>query len=224
MGVRVERIVDLSIIVDDDTQVFPGDPSPHLAPATTIEGLGANVLDIRLGSHTGTHVDAPYHFIAEGPVLEDVDLGRFIGPGVIVDVTGHRPRQPVTIEDLAPYQDRLGPGVVVTLHTGWSDRYLGTGDYLDHPYLDPAAARHLLSRGVRTVAIDALNIDQTSVDGHSSFPTHMVFLGAGGVLVENLTNLSGVDFDDPLVSFLPVRLGANADGAPCRAVALRLGR
>jgi kynurenine formamidase len=219
---RVDRIVDLSIVVDESTQVYPGDPRPHVSVATTIEADGFNLLELRIGSQTGTHVDAPYHFVAEGPALEEVDLSRFAGPGVIVDVSGHQPRQPVTRDDLAPYQDRLGPGVVVALRTGWSDRFLGTDRYYDHPYLDPDTAGLLLDRGVRTVAIDALNVDQTVLEGKASFPSHMAFLGAGGVFSENLTNLGAVDFDDPLLCLLPIRLGGRADGAPCRAVALKL--
>jgi kynurenine formamidase len=219
---RVERIVDLSIVVDDDTQVYPGDPRPHLSVATTIEAQGFNVLELGLGSHSGTHVDAPYHFIVEGPVLEDTDLGRFAGPGVIVDVTGHGQRQPITVEDLAPYEDRLGPEAVVALRTGWSDRFLGTDRYYDHPYLDPAACGRLLDVGVRTVAIDAMNLDETVLEGEATFPCHVAFLGAGGVFSENLTNLGAVDFDDPLLCLFPIRLGGNADGAPCRAVALKL--
>jgi kynurenine formamidase len=219
---RVERIVDLSIVVDDDTQVYPGDPRPHLAVATTIEAEGFNLLDLRLGSQTGTHVDAPYHFIAEGPVLEDTDLGRFAGPGVIVDVTGHGPRRPITRDDIAPYAARLGAGVVIALRTGWSDRFLGTDRYYDHPYLEPAAAQWLLDLGIRTVAIDAMNVDETVVEGRAAFPSHMVFLGAGGVFSENLTNLGAVDFNDPLLCLFPIRLGGQGDGAPCRAVAVKL--
>jgi kynurenine formamidase len=222
MGVRVERIVDLSIVLDEDTQVYPGDPRPNLSVATTIEGQGFNLLELRLGSQSGTHVDAPYHFIARGPVLEDTDLGLFAGPGVIVDVTGHAPRQPITRQDLAPHEDRLAPGVVVALHTGWSDRFLGTDRYHDHPYLDPQACDQLLELGVRTVVIDAMNVDETVRGGTASFPCHMAFLGAGGVFAENLTNICAVDFDNPLLCLFPIRLGGDADGAPCRAVALSL--
>jgi kynurenine formamidase len=223
VAVGVRRIVDLSIVVDRDTQVYPGDPAPELTVATTLEAEGYNLLTLRLGSQTGTHVDAPYHFIADGPVLEECDLGLFAGPGVIVDVRGHGPGRPITVDDLAPYRDRLGPGVIVLLHTGWSDLHLGTERYHDHPYLDPAACRGLLEAGVRTVGIDALNVDRTVLDGEASFPCHLAFLGAGGVFAENLTNVGAVDFDDPLVCLLPIRLGGRADGAPCRAVAIQVG-
>jgi kynurenine formamidase len=222
--VAFARIVDLSIVLDGDTQIFPGDPRPELAPAARIDSEGFNVLTLHLGSHSGTHVDAPYHFIEGGPRIEDCDLGLFTGPGVIVDVTGHGERQPITRQDLEPYRDSLRPGAVVALHTGWSDRYLGTDRYYAHPFLDPKACGWLEELGVRTVAIDALNVDRTILpgDGEPEFPCHLRFLGAGGIFAENLTNLGSVDFDDPMVSLLPIRLGGEADGAPCRAVALKL--
>lgn len=220
---RVERIVDLSIVLDEGTQVYPGDPRPEISVATRIETEGFNLLTLRIGSQSGTHVDAPYHFVEDGAALEDCDIGLFVGPGVVVDVTGHRDHQPITREDLAPYEARLGPGMIVALRTGWSDRHLGTERYHDHPYLDPAACSWLLGRGVRTVAIDALNVDPTVLEGDPEFPCHLEFLGAGGIFAENLTNLGAVDFDHPLLCLLPIRLGGRADGAPCRAVALRLG-
>jgi kynurenine formamidase len=223
--VRVERVVDLSIVLDGDTQVYPGDPQPELSVGTTIESDGFNLLSLQLGSQTGTHVDAPYHFIQDGARVLDCDPGLFAGPGVIVDVSSHGDRQPITWDDLEPYRSRLETGAVVALHTGWSDRHLGTERYHDHPFLDPEACSRLVDLGVRTVAIDALNVDQTFLgEGpETRFPCHLEFLGAGGVFAENLTNLGSVDFDDPLLCLFPLRLGGDADGAPCRAVALRLG-
>jgi kynurenine formamidase len=75
---------------------------------------------------------------------------------------------------------------------------------------------------VRTFVIDALNVDETVFEAEAEFPCHLAFLGAGGVFAENLTNLGAVDFEDPILSLLPIRLGGDADGAPCRAVALKL--
>ena len=221
--VHVRRIVDLSIVLDPDTQVYPGDPKPAFRPAATIEADGANVLALELGSHSGTHVDAPYHFIADGPRLEDCDPGLFIGPVVIADVRHRDNREPITWEDLAPCADRLGPGVILALQTAWSDRYYRTERYYRHPFLDPEACSRILDLGVRTLAIDALNPDPTEpARSKPEFPVHRLFLSAGGVIAENLTNLSAVDFPDPLLCLFPIRLGVNADGAPCRAVALQL--
>jgi kynurenine formamidase len=221
-GLRVERIVDLSIVLDPGTQTYPGDPIPEFSVATTIETEGFNLLSLRIGSQSGTHVDAPYHFIPDGPRLEQCDLGLFAGPGVVVDVSDHQDRQPITWGDVEPHRDQLRPGAIVALRTGWSDRHLGTERYFDHPFLEVEACARLLELGIRTVAIDALNVDETVLDGESPFPCHMEFLGAGGVFSENLTNLGAVDFPSPLIVLMPVRLGGDADGAPARAVALDL--
>ena len=123
--------------------------------------------------------------------------------------------------DLAPVAERLDEsGVILVLRTGWSERYSRSDAYVDHPYLDPSACERILDAGVRTLAIDALNPDPTTPE--TSFPVHRLWLGAGGVIAENLTNLSAVEAPDPLVCLFPIRVGGDADGAPCRAVALEL--
>jgi kynurenine formamidase len=218
------RVVDLSLVLDEETQTYPGDPEPRIERAATIDRDGFNLLALHIGSQSGTHVDAPYHFVEDGPRLDQCDLSLFAGPGVVVDVTGHEPGQPISRDDLTPYRERFVPGTIVALRTDWSDRHFGTPAYYDHPYLAPEACDLLLERGLRTVAIDALNLDETTLPGHgdSAFPCHMAFLGAGGIFAENLTNLRAVQADEPLLSLLPIRLGGDADGAPCRAVALEL--
>jgi kynurenine formamidase len=220
--VTVRRIVDLSHPLDDDTPVYPGDPQPSLSPAATLARDGFNVLHVRMGSQTGTHVDAPYHLLAHGARIDELDLALFLGPAVVADVRGKPPRAPIEWEDLAPHAERLVPGTMLLLQTGWS-RHWGAGSYFDHPYLGVEAAERVVDLGVRTVGLDTLNLDETVLEGPhpTRFAAHHAVLGAGGVIVENLTNLEAVDWDEPVVSVLPLRL-AGADGAPVRAVALEL--
>jgi kynurenine formamidase len=219
---RVRRVIDLSHRVDEDTQIYPGDPAVRLEPATTIAADGVNVLNVHIGSHSGTHVDAPYHFIVNGERIDTIDVRLFFGPAVVMDVRGKNPRERITVEDLRPYEDRLAEGVIAVLRTGWDEHY-GKARYYDHPFLDRRAAHLILDAGVRTVAIDALNVDETVLEGPNpeDYPAHHLILGAGGVIAENLTNLAAVDFPDPFLSFLPVKLGGS-DGAPVRAVAMEI--
>jgi len=222
---RPRRIVDLSIPVGPETQVYPNDPAPAFRPALRIETDGVNVLGLELGSHTGTHVDAPFHFLADAERLEDLDLGLFAGSAVIADVTGHGDREPIGWDAVGPYADRLAPGTILALRTGWSERHYGTERYFDHPYLSAEACERILELGVRTLAIDALNPDETILDGRDPrWDVHHLVLGAGGVIAENLTNLNAVDFDDPFVCLFPLRLSGDTDGSPCRAVALESSR
>lgn len=219
---RIGRIVDLSRRVDETTQVYPGDPAVRLAPATTIAADGVNVLSVHIGSHSGTHADAPYHFVEGGARIDEIDPGLFVGPAVIMDVRGKGPRERVTVEDLRPYEGRLSEGVVAVVRTGWEEHY-GTPRYHDHPFLDRWAAQLLLDAGAKTVAIDALSVDETVLEGRhpEGYPAHHLILGAGGVIAENLANLGAIDFPDPFLSLLPVKLGSS-DGAPVRAVALEI--
>jgi kynurenine formamidase len=219
---RVRRVIDLSHRVDEDTQVYPGDPAVRLEPATTIAVDGVNVLNVHIGSHSGTHVDAPYHFIENGERIDTMDVRLFFGLAVVMDVRGKGPRERITVEDLRHYEGRLSEGVVAVLRTGWDEHY-GTARYYDHPFLDRRAAQLIVDAGVRTVAIDALNVDETVLEGPhpEGYPAHHLILGAGGVIAENLTNLEAVDFPDPFLSLLPVRLGGS-DGAPVRAVAMEI--
>lgn len=219
---RVLRVVDLSVPVGPGTQVYPGDPVPRLEPHSTIAADGFNLLSVALGSQTGTHVDAPYHFEQDGDRIDAMDLRLFVGRGVVVDARGLGPRGTVQWGHVEPVADRLGPGVVVLLWTGWSAHF-GTPEYLDHPYLDAAACRRILDLGVRTIGIDAINLDETPDTEHPGvgYPCHHLIAGVGGVISENLRGLERLDFPDPLVCLLPLALEA-ADGAPVRAVALEL--
>lgn len=218
----IGRIVDLSRRVDEATQVYPGDPEVRLEPATTIAAHGVNVLSVHIGSHSGTHVDAPYHFVEDGARIDELDPRLFVGPAVVLDVRGKGPRERITPGDLGPYENRLSEGVIAVVRTGWEEHY-GTPRYYDHPFLDRGAAQLLLDAGVRTVAVDALNVDETVLEGPhpEGYPAHHIILGAGGVIAENLANLGAIDFPEPLISLLPVKLGGS-DGAPVRAVALEV--
>jgi kynurenine formamidase len=220
---RIEGVVDLSVVLDDATQVYPGDPEPRLSVATRIESEGFNLLRVEIGSQSGTHVDSPYHFKTDGLRLEQCDLGLFVGPGVVIDARGKGPRERITMADVAPYEQRLRDGTIALLQTGWSDTHYGTNAYFEHPFLDGRACEQMLSWGVRTFAIDCINLDETILDGREpDFSCHVQIAAAGGIIAENLCNLAAIDFDDPVISLLPLRLGGDADGAPCRAVALRL--
>ena len=220
----VTAILDLSHPVEDGMPVYPGDPVVRIRPATTIDEHGYAVLHVRMGSQSGTHVDAPYHFLPDGARIDEVPLELFLAPAVVADVRGKRAHEPITWADLAPVADRLAPGRMLLLHTGW-DAHWGTEAYFGHPFLDADAAGRVVAAGVRTVGLDALSLDETVLDGEPAggFAAHVAVLGAGGVIVENLRGLEQLRSAEPVVSVLPLRL-TGADGAPVRAVAFDVSR
>ena len=199
--------------------MFPGDPVPAFAPASTIAVDGYNVQHVALGTHTGTHVDAPYHVRADGARIDELSIDQFVTPAAIVDLRGLPLRSAISRSDLA---GTLWPsGGAAVLHTGWS-RHRGTARYFDHPFLTPDAAQFLLDAGVRTLALDTPNPDPTELGGGPPrLPVHGLVAEAGGIIVENLTALERIDFARPWLSVLPLRI-VGADGAPCRAVAFTI--
>lgn len=214
---KVRKIVDLSFTLAAGIPIYPGDPVPTIEPVALIEQEGFNVAQLSLGSHSGTHIDAPYHFFAQGERIDQINLHGCLGSALIVDVSRKQPLEAITLQDLAAFRAQFTGRDMVLLRTDWS-KYWGSETYFRHPFLSREAGAFLFEQGIRTLGIDALNVDQT---GQEDFYTHDLFLGAGGLIVENLTNLAAVDFDHPMVSVLPLKL-AGCDGSPVRAVAFDL--
>lgn len=187
--------------------------------ACSIAEHGSNVSHISLGSHTGTHIDAPIHFIEGAATVTDLELSMLVGPAVVVDVRGKEPRSFISWKDFEKYEERLKEGVMVILCTGWS-QYWGTAKYKDSPRLVVDAAVKLLDRGVKVLGIDTLSPDGNVLPGEEElFPVHKAILGGGGVIAENLSRLNVLlDVKDPVVSLLPLALDG-CDGSPIRAVA-----
>jgi len=215
-GASAARLVDLSQPLTESTPVYPGDPEPKIFTATTVAVEGYNLSHVHLGTQTGTHIDAPFHFRDHGTTVDQMPLELTVGSAVVVDVTGKEAGQTITLADLEPHRDRLGPGRIVLFATGWY-AHAGAAAFFQHPYLEAAVGEAVLAAGVRTIAIDTLNADFT---GGDRFPIHDMFADAGGLIAENLAGTAqltpGVE---PLLLLLPLNL-VGCDGAPGRAVAL----
>jgi kynurenine formamidase len=215
------NVVDLTHPIRPGMQVYPGDPEVRIEPAATVEHDGVAVAALHLGSHTGTHLDAPLHSVAGGEPIDTVDVRRLFGPARVVDATGMAPRQPITLEAVRDRIAAVEPGEIVLFRTDWS-QWFGTAHYLAHPFLHADVARALLDAGVRVLGVDALNPDRTPEGDEGAnlhLPVHDAFLGAGGLILENLTNLADVQWQRPWLVALPLRI-AGGDGSPVRAVAV----
>jgi kynurenine formamidase len=219
---KIVRVLDLSHSVTSETQVYPGDPVPHLEQHSTIERDGFNLMSVTMGSQSGTHVDAPFHFDDEGIKIDEIPLQLFVGPAVIFDCGDLQARDEITIESLGVQLEEIASGDMAIFRTRWS-RYYGTDEYFNNPYLSADLVQLLLERGVRTFGLDAINIDETPDEQHPGigFPAHHLIAKAGGVICENLTNLEAIDFPRPIVSILPMKF-VGIDGAPVRAVAMQV--
>ncbi len=214
---EIKNIIDLSLPLTANTPVYPGDPLPRITRAATLKKEGYNLHQLEMATHSGTHIDAPFHMLAGGLTLDRLDPSLFAARGVIIPVTGKLPGEEITIEDLAGNKNSLSPGTAVLFHTGW-DKKIGSRHYYQHPCLSTAACRYLLDRKIRTFGTDAMGLDSpTSTD----FPVHKMIAAAEGVIIENLSHLDQVTFPHPLVLCLPLPL-EGTDGSPVRAVALEI--
>ncbi|THH15057.1 hypothetical protein EW146_g5368 [Bondarzewia mesenterica] len=216
----VKAIIDLSHPLSISGGSYCSD-HPHYSceRVCSIAADGSNVSLLSLGSHTGTHIDAPVHFIEGGASVSELELSALIGPAVIIDVRGKKPRDVITWEDISPYEDMMVPGVMVLFCTGWS-KHWGQEDYPASPRLDVDAARKIVDQGVRVIGIDALSPDGIVPKGEkATHEVHIEILGRGGIIAENLNNLDVLlEAKHPVVSLLPLRLDG-CDGSPIRAVA-----
>ncbi len=219
---EIVRVVDLSRPIDGSTVVYPGDPVPHLEQHSTVAADGFNLMSVQMGSQSGTHVDAPYHFDDNTLRIDEIPLDRFVGRGIIVDCTTVGPRERVTLESVGSQLDDVRPGDIVLFHTGWA-RHYQSHVYFDNPFIDAELVRNLLNRGVKTFGLDALNIDETPTEDNpgEGFPAHHLIAEAGGVICENLCNLDEITFANPFISILPIKF-IGIDGAPVRAVAMEV--
>lgn len=209
--------VDLSHPLVSGMPVYPGDPKVHFEGATDIASDGFNVMHVRMGSQSGTHIDAPFHFLSSGARIDEYPTKRFVGPATLMSASGLAPHTRMTADMVPP--PRV-PESLLIIHTGWSTHW-GRDSYFSHPFLDASAAEAIVQAGYTVVAIDALSVDQTD-GGAGDFSAHMVLLGAGIPIAENLTNVPSITWEDPWLSVLPLHI-QGADGAPVRAVALQFG-
>ena len=215
---KIKKIVDLSHALTANTPVYPGDPIPNFSVATTIEKEGYNLFNVFLGSQSGSHVDAPYHFSNQGATVDKMDLKHFMGKGLIIDMTYKKSKDKITLEEIQKYDTQIESAEIVLFKTNWYKK-AGTDEFYEHPFLSKEGGEYLLSKGIKTTGIDAINLDNT---GGTRFPIHDMYSEAGGIIAENLANLDLVDFDAPFIIFLPLKL-VGCDGSPVRAVAIDFG-
>jgi kynurenine formamidase len=224
------RVIDLSHTIHDGIQIFPGDPVPSIKRGLTHENDYCHVDVLTLGSHTGTHIDAPFHFLNKGKKINEFPVQRFVGDGVLIDVSAKSDRGVIEPADVESYEDEIAEGDFVIFKTG-RDKYFGTARYYLHPYLSAEGARLLVKMGVSLVGIDALNVDPTYYgrpdtdqsakelpdEERYGYPVHDILLDNDILIVENLCNLDQIKQPKGVYSFLPLKL-KDSDGSPIRAV------
>jgi arylformamidase len=200
-------LFDITREISPGMVIFPGDRLPEIVR----RDCGSyTVSDLTLSSHTGTHIDAPSHFIKGGLAVDQIPLTILTGPVVVADFTsGGSEIEPAALEPYLSGTQRL------LLKTSYSYRDTFSADY---PYLTPSAARLLISRGIRCIGTDSPSIEVYGGDGG----VHRTLLENGCIIIE-LLDLSRVPEGTYTLVALPLRL-KDLDGSPARVILLETER
>ena len=208
------RIYDISVPLSAAMPTYPGDPAIEIKQALSLAaGDPANVTVLNFGAHTGTHVDAPAHFIEGAPKVDALPLDALVGRARVVEV----PKEIRAINALHLSRLNLGGAERVLFRTRNSDFWSDTtgGFREDFTYLEADAARALVQMNIRLVGIDYLSVEKFRSE---NFETHHALLSSGVVIVEGL-DLREVAAGDYELICLPLKVAqGSGDGAPARAI------
>lgn len=196
--------VDLSVVVNEKTPVYPGDPATKIEPAGVLAKDGYNDHFISMGTHVGTHIDAPMHMLEGGKSLDKIPLEQFIGNGKLVEIKGS--------DFNAVKSAGIQAGDIVLFRTGMSEKYQDPTYFENYPAMSEEVATYLVDTKVKVVGVDTC-----SVDNQDSFPVHKILLGGNVLIIENLTNLNQLIGKKFKVYALPLNL--QIDGSPARVIA-----
>ena len=200
------RLIDISMPLRGGMPYWPDDPAPRFERLLDRRrGDACTVTALSMSAHTGTHVDAPLHYLRGGRSVETMDLEGLLGPARVLEIAD---AAAVTVAELERHRVRRGDRLLLKTRNSWLS---GAGRLAsDYVALAADAAAWLAGRGVRAIGIDGLSVDPPGDDA-----AHLALLGAGVWIVEGL-RLAGVPAGRYDLLCLPLRLAA--EGAPARAL------
>ncbi|MFQ5913925.1 MAG: cyclase family protein [Nitrospinota bacterium] len=200
-------LIDLTHPLSNKLPVYwPWHPKTDLSPCASYEENKCLVHRLTVGTHTGTHIDAPSHFYAGTPNIDELPLGLWVSEARVVDFTGKRECEEINRAEMEAKDIEQGVGVIV--RTGWS-RYHGREDYYQtYPPISKEAGTYLIECGIPYLAADT----------PFNWAIHEIFLSSGKPLITNLNNLDRITRPRVRLYAFPLLL-EGADGAPARVIA-----
>jgi len=211
------KIIDLTLTVSDKIPTFPGSPQPNLIPWENIKEDGYNLELLFLSSHTGTHMDAPYHFLEKGAKIHEISLKKLVSEAALIQ-SRKGSGESITKTDIQKFEKKSGKidgFSSVIFQTGWQRNLQKKYYFTKNPGLSVSAAKYLASKKISLVGIDSPSIDLGKDD---KFSVHQIFAKKGILIVENLANLDKIKSSKFHLVVLPLKL-KNATGSPVRAIA-----
>ena len=211
------KIIDLTLTVSDKIPTFPGSPQPNFIPWENIKEDGYNLEVLFLSSHTGTHMDAPHHFLEKGAKIHEISLKKLVSEAALIQCRKNG-GQSITKTDIQKFEKNHGKienFSSVIFYTGWQKNLQKKYYFTKNPGLSVSAAKYLASKKISLVGIDSPSID---LGKDSKFSVHQIFAKKGMLIVENLANLDKIKSSKFHLVVLPLKL-KNATGSPVRAIA-----
>jgi len=212
------KFIDLTLPVSEKIPTFPGSPQPIFIQWENIKDDGYNLELLFLSSHTGTHLDAPYHFLEKGKKIHEISLKRLIINAILIKIRKRRD-QAITKTDIQKFEKKHGKipnESTIVFWTGWQKMIKNDSYFVNNPGLSVTAAKYLISKKTNLVGIDSPSID---LGKEKRFLIHHLFAKNNVLIVENLANLDKIKSWKFQLAVLPMKL-ENATGAPVRAVGI----
>jgi len=210
--------IDLSLTISKSIPSFPGSPTPQFIDWSNLKEDGYNLELLFLSSHTGTHLDAPYHFVKNGLKIHQIPLKRLIGKGIVIKFKKSK-NTLITKSDITQFEKKNGKipnHSSIFLYTGWQKNLKKQNYFTENPGLDISSANYLASKKINLVGIDSPSIDLGKDEFYS---VHHILSKNNILIVENLANINKIKSKEFTFTILPLKL-KDATGSPVRAVAL----
>ena len=209
------KVIDLTLTVSEKIPTFPGSPKPHFIEWETIAKDGYNLELLFLSTHTGTHIDAPFHFVKNGKKIHEIAPERLVNEAVLIRI-GKNSNRSISKTDIQNFEQKNGKienGSTVIFHTGWQKNLNKEFYFTENPGLSVSAAEYLVSKKINMVGIDSPSID---LGTDSKFSVHHILAKNNILIVENLANLNKIKSNNFHLITSPLKL-KNATGSPIRA-------
>jgi len=210
--------IDLTLTISENLPSFPGSPVPKFIPWTKIKTDGYNLELLFLSSHSGTHMDAPFHFVKDGLKIHQIDTNRFVRDAVILKIKKGA-NQSITKKDIIKFEKKftkIPNDATIIFATGWYKNLTKKTYFENNPGLSSSAAEYLSSKKINLVGIDSPSID---VGTNKEFAVHKILSKNNIIIVENLANLEKIQNAKFRFIALPLKL-KDATGSPIRAIAI----
>jgi kynurenine formamidase len=224
-------VMDLSHVFSPDVPTYSGTPGASRVDQVTVEANGFYIQEWTFAEHTGTHMDIPAHFIADGETVDNYPVELFVSPAVVIDISAKAADNPDATLDVADIEaweaenGELPAGALVCMYSGWESRWASSDEFrnadadgvMHFPGFSGEAAEFLVTeRDIHGIAVDTLSLDPGP---SATFDVHYTILGAGKYGVENVANLSQLMGMSANV-VIGVPRWEEGSGGPCRVLAM----